>query len=90
MSALVITRKLGEKVHVGDDVVVTVIQIKGDKVRLMFEAPKEVIIHREEIVVRMRQEKAEEEKRRLATPCEGRENANTAPGESSPRPATTA
>ena len=51
---LVLTRKLGEKVNIGDDVSVTVVQIKGKQVRLGFNAPKETRIDRPE-----RLEKAE-------------------------------
>ena len=46
---LVLTRKLGEKIMIGDTVTVTVVDIKGDSVRLAIEAPKEVKIFRAEI-----------------------------------------
>lgn len=46
---LVLTRKLGEKVLIGDDVVVTVVDIQGGKVRLAFEAPKNTVILRKEL-----------------------------------------
>jgi carbon storage regulator len=46
---LVLTRKVGEQIRIGADVVVTLVRIQGDKVRLGIEAPREVIIHREEV-----------------------------------------
>jgi carbon storage regulator len=46
---LVLSRKKGEGIQIGKDVVVRVVEIRGDKVRLGFEAPREVPIHREEI-----------------------------------------
>ncbi len=46
---LALTRKIGERVFVGDDVIVTVIAINGNRVRLGFSAPPEVPIHREEL-----------------------------------------
>ena len=47
---LVLTRKLGEKVHIGDDIVVTVTFIDAGRVRLGFEAPQHVKIYREELL----------------------------------------
>lgn len=46
---LVLSRKKGEAVKVGHDVWVKVIEIRGDKVRLGFDAPPEVPVHREEV-----------------------------------------
>lgn len=46
---LVLSRKIDEQVMIGDNVVVTVVDIRGDKVRLGFEAPKEVPVHRREV-----------------------------------------
>ena len=46
---LVLTRRQGERVFVGKDVTVTVLEIGRNKVRLGFDAPPEVTIHREEI-----------------------------------------
>ena len=47
---LVLTRKLGEKVNIGDNVSVTVVQIKGKQVRLGFTAPQDTRIDRSEIL----------------------------------------
>jgi carbon storage regulator len=46
---LVLTRRPGESVHVGDEVVVTVLEVRGDVVRLGIRAPREIQVHREEI-----------------------------------------
>jgi carbon storage regulator len=50
---LILTRRLGESVKVGDEVTVTVLGVKGLQVRLGFAAPKAVSVHREEIYQRM-------------------------------------
>jgi carbon storage regulator len=46
---LVLTRKAGESVIIHDNIVITVIDIRGEKVRLGIEAPKDVIVHRREV-----------------------------------------
>lgn len=46
---LVLTRKRDESIIIGDNIVITVIGIRGDKVRFGIEAPKEVSIHRQEV-----------------------------------------
>jgi carbon storage regulator len=53
---LVITRKLGERITIGDDISITVIEIKGSQVRLGIEAPKTISIHRQEIYERIKAE----------------------------------
>jgi carbon storage regulator len=50
---LILTRRLGQSVKVGDEVTVTVLAVKGPQVRLGFAAPKDVAVHREEIYERM-------------------------------------
>ena len=53
---LILTRRVGEKVMIGDDVSVTVLRVKGNQVRLGVEAPKSVSVQREEIYHRIKSE----------------------------------
>ncbi len=46
---LVLTRKKNEKIIIGEDITIVVVEMRGDKVRLGIEAPKEVPVHREEV-----------------------------------------
>jgi carbon storage regulator len=53
---LILTRRVGETLMVGDDVTVTVLGVKGNQVRIGVNAPKDVAVHREEIYERIRKE----------------------------------
>ena len=53
---LVLTRRPGESIVVGEDIVVTVIEIKGGQVRIGIDAPRDVDVYREEIYEQVRQE----------------------------------
>ena len=53
---LILTRRVGETIRIGDDVSVTVLGVKGSQVRLGMAAPKNVAVHREEIFERIRAE----------------------------------
>lgn len=55
---LILTRRVGETLMVGDDVTVTVLGIKGNQIRIGVNAPKDVAVHREEIYQRILKEKA--------------------------------
>jgi carbon storage regulator len=55
---LILTRRVGETVVIGDDVTVTVLGVKGNQVRLGVNAPREVAVHREEIFERIQREQA--------------------------------
>jgi carbon storage regulator len=54
---LILTRRVGETVMVGNDVTVTIVGVKGNQIRIGINAPKDVIVHREEIYERIQREK---------------------------------
>lgn len=57
---LILTRRVGETVVVGDEVTVTVLGIKGNQVRWGINAPRNVAVHREEIFERIKREEQDE------------------------------
>jgi carbon storage regulator len=57
---LILTRRVGESLMIGNEITVTVLAVKGSQVRIGINAPKEIAVHREEIYERVKQEKAED------------------------------
>lgn len=53
---LILTRRIGEAVKIGDDIEVSVIGVKGNQVRLGIDAPTDVAVHRQEIYDRIQQD----------------------------------
>jgi carbon storage regulator len=78
---LLLTRKLGENIRIGDDVKITIVEVKGNHVKLGIDAPPSVKVHREEIYERIQQEirRAEQAK------SEDANDSGSAPG-SAPKP----
>lgn len=55
---LILTRRVGESIHIGDEVSFTVLAVKGNQVRVGIKAPKDVAVHREEVFERIKTEKS--------------------------------
>jgi carbon storage regulator len=64
---LVLTRKLGESIRIGDEVLVRVVEVQSGSVRLAIEAPREIAVHREEVWLQVQAEN----RRAAAQPLQG-------------------
>jgi len=65
---LVLTRRINESIVINDDVSVLVVEVRGDRVRLGIEAPKDVTVHRKEVYDIIRESDTSEKQKRKAEP----------------------
>lgn len=79
---LVLSRQRDESIFIGDDIVITIVDIRGDKVRLGINAPTEIPVHRQEVYDAIQRERAAELK---AKSDSGPEGSPSAEGAKSPR-----
>lgn len=68
---LILTRKPGESIVIGDNVTITVLGVRGNQVRLGVEAPIEISVHREEIYHRIQREKTRQKTQEIVVETEG-------------------
>lgn len=54
---LILTRRVGEKLIIGDDVIVTILSLKGNQIRIGIDAPREIKVHRQEVYERIQKER---------------------------------
>lgn len=55
---LILSRRVGERLAIGDNVTLTVLGIKGNQIRLGIDAPRDVPVHREEVLLKMKEQSA--------------------------------
>jgi carbon storage regulator len=73
---LILTRRVGETVMIGNEVTVTVLGVKGNQVRLGINAPKDVAVHREEIFERIKAERTDGDGESAGASSNGGHNGN--------------
>mgnify|MGYP006365291321 FL=1 len=73
---LILTRRVGETVMIGNDVAVTVLGVKGNQVRIGVNAPRDVAVHREEIFERIKREEQDGSGTTTSRPAAARSNGN--------------
>lgn len=65
---LVLSRQRDESIIIGDNIVITIVDIRGDKVRLGIQAPKEIPVHRQEVYEAIKRESGQSEKKPDSVP----------------------
>lgn len=65
---LVLSRKKGEKIRIGENIELTIVDIRGDKIRLGIDAPRDIPVHREEIARAIEKEQQSSEKVEVTEP----------------------
>jgi len=62
---LILTRRVGESITIGDNIVVTILGAKGNQIRVAIDAPREIPVHREEVLQRIKSGEPQRERARV-------------------------
>ncbi|HEY4313771.1 MAG TPA: carbon storage regulator CsrA [Pirellulales bacterium] len=76
---LVLSRKLGEKIVIGSNIVLEIVDVRAGRVRLAFDAPREVTIHREEVLHQIHCEEKKAGNSATTAPCISESGMSLAP-----------